>query len=110
MRWRFPPCRGPTGGLDRGSLEQGGDCLRFEGSRRSTHERGRGGSTACEASEGPYRGAGPWAKRDLGFPYLKWLWAPEFRKDLAQVPNHVLRVLRVLYPWVREPHSYGTRQ
>ena len=56
---------------------------------------GGGGSTASEASEGPLRGAGPWAERDLGFPYLKKLRASEFKKDLARVPNYVLRVLRV---------------
>ena len=44
---------------------------------------------------GPYRGAGPWAERDLGFPCLKWLRASEFGKDLARVPNPVLHALRV---------------
>ena len=28
-------------------------------------------SSVSEALEGPNRGAGPWAKRVLGFPYLK---------------------------------------
>ena len=48
-----------------------------------------------ETLEGPYSGAGPWAERDLGFPYLKRLRASEFGKDPARVPNPVLRVLRV---------------
>ena len=48
-----------------------------------------------ETLEGPYRGAGPWAERDLGFPYLKRLRASEFGKDPARVTNLVLRVLRV---------------
>ena len=52
-------------------------------------------STVSEASGGPYRGAGLWAERDLGFPYLKKLRASEFGKDLARVPNYVLRVLGV---------------
>ena len=52
-------------------------------------------STVSEALGGPYRGAGPWAERDLGFPCLKWLRASEFGKDPARVPNPVLRMLRV---------------
>ena len=52
-------------------------------------------STVSEALGGPYRGAGPWAERDLGFPYLKRLWASEFGKDPARVPNPTVRVLRV---------------
>ena len=52
-------------------------------------------STVSEALGGPYRGAGPWVERDLGFPYLKRLRASEFGKDPARVPNPVLRVLRV---------------
>ena len=52
-------------------------------------------SMVSETLEGPYSGAGPWAKRDLGFPYLKRLRASEFGKDPARVPNPVLRVLRV---------------
>ena len=52
-------------------------------------------STVSEALGGPYRGAGPWAKRVLGFPYLKRLQASEFGNDLARVPDYVLRVLRV---------------
>ena len=50
---------------------------------------------ASETLEGPYRGAGPWAECDLGFPYLKRLQASEFGKEPARVPNPVLRVLRV---------------
>jgi hypothetical protein len=67
-------------------------------------------STVSEALGGPYRGAGPWAERDLGFPYMNRLQASEFGKDPAWVPNPVLRVLRVLQSRVRVPHSYGTRQ
>ena len=52
-------------------------------------------STVSEALGGPYRGAGPRAERVLGFPYPKRLRASEFGKDLARVPNYVLRVLRV---------------
>ena len=52
-------------------------------------------SMVSETLEGPYSGAGPWAERDLGFPYLKRLWASEFGKDPARVLNPVLRVLRV---------------
>ena len=100
-----PPPQSAEGGLERGgvcpriegprrsTLERVRDCLRFEGPLRRTLERGGGGSTASEASEGPLRGAGTWAERDLGFPYLKKLRASEFRKDLARVPNYVLRVL-----------------
>ena len=102
-----PPIRSAEGGLERGevcpriegprraTLERVGDCLRFEGPQRKTLERGGGGSTASEASEGLLRGAGPWAERDLGFPYLKKLRASEFGKGLARVPNYVLRVLGV---------------
>ena len=67
-------------------------------------------STVSEALGGPYRGAGPWAERDLGFSYLKRLRASEFGKDPAWVPHPVLRVLRVFEPWVRVSHNYGTRQ
>ena len=52
-------------------------------------------STVNEALGGPYSGARPRAERILGFPYLKRLRASEFGKDLARVPNYVLRVLRV---------------
>ena len=48
-------------------------------------------SSVREALEGPNRGAGPWAKRVLGFPYQKRLRASEFRRDPARVPNYVLR-------------------
>ena len=53
-------------------------------------------STVSEALGGPYRGAGPWAERDLGFPYMNMLQASEFGKDPAWVPNPVLHVLGVL--------------
>ena len=49
-------------------------------------------SSVSEALEGPNRGAGLWAKRVLGFPCLKRLRASEFGKDLARVPNYVLRM------------------
>ena len=49
-------------------------------------------SSVSEALEGPNRGAGPWAKRVLGFPCLKRLQAFEFGKDPARVPNYVLHV------------------
>ena len=52
-------------------------------------------SMVSEALGGPYRGAGPWAKHVLGFPYLKRLQASEFEKDLARVLDNVLYVLRV---------------
>ena len=49
-------------------------------------------SSVSEALEGPNRGAEPWAKRVLGFPCLKRLRASEFEKDMARVPNYVLRM------------------
>jgi len=49
-------------------------------------------SSVSEALEGPNRGAGPWAKRVLGFPCLKRLRTSEFGKDPARVPYYVLRV------------------
>ena len=48
-------------------------------------------SSVSEALEGPNRGAGPWAKRVLGFPYQKGIRASEFGRDPAWVPNYVLR-------------------
>ena len=35
-------------------------------------------SSVSEALEEPYRGAGPWAERDLDFPYLKRIRSSEF--------------------------------
>ena len=61
----FPAPR-PRGGLGSVGLGRGGDCLRFEGPRCGALERGRVCSTAREASEGPYRGVGPWAKCAFG--------------------------------------------
>ena len=49
-------------------------------------------SSVSEALERPNRGDGPWAKRVLGFPYLKRLRASEFGKDPVRVPNYVLRM------------------
>ena len=48
-------------------------------------------SSVSKALEGPNRGAGPRAKRVLGFPCLKRLRASEFGKDPARVPNYILR-------------------
>ena len=48
-------------------------------------------SSVSEALEGPNHGAGPCAKRVLGFPYQKGLRASEFGRDPARVPNYVLR-------------------
>ena len=45
---------------------RGGDCLRLEGSWRGALEQDGVRSAAGEASEGPYRGVGPWAKCALG--------------------------------------------
>jgi hypothetical protein len=60
------PAPRPREGLSSGGLERGGDCPRFEGPRRGALERGGVCSAAGEASEGPYRGVGPWAKCALG--------------------------------------------
>ena len=81
-------------------LERGGDCLCAEGPRRGALGRGGVCSTAGEASEGPYRGVGPWAERvcglfrpgeDFGHPSIDEGSAS--RADLARVPSCVLRIL-----------------
>ena len=61
-----PPAPRPRGGFGLGGLGRGGDCLRFEGPQRGALERGGVGSTAGEASEEPYRGAGSWAECVFG--------------------------------------------
>ena len=126
MRRRFPPHRGPVEGSAEGASSEAESVLASRGpDGRSSSESelafasrvlGRElsseaeiSSTVSEALGGPYRGAGPWAEHDSGFPYLKRLRASEFGKDPARVTNPVLRMLRVCLAQVRVPHNYGTR-
>ena len=112
MRRRFLLRRGPVEGSAEGASSEAESVLASRGpDGRSSSESeitfasrvlGRElsseaeiASTVNEALWGPYRGAGPWTERDLGFPYLKRLWASEFGKDPAWVPNPAVRVLRV---------------
>ena len=56
---------------------------------REPSSEGEISSTVNEALGGPYRSAGLWAERDLGFPCPKRLRASEFGKSPARVPYPV---------------------
>ena len=71
MRRRFPPHRGLVEGSAEGASSEAESVLASRGPDGRPSSEAEISPSISEALEGPNRGAGPWAKRVLGFPYLK---------------------------------------
>jgi hypothetical protein len=94
----FPLCRGSAEGSAEGASSEAEIAARRGASAEEALERGGDCSAAGEASDGPYRGVGPWAKCVLEF------LVPE--EDLGRMLDCISRRFGGSFsPWLGYPKS-----